>query len=412
MKKRKDTRGVTSESPPDSIWTFLLIVGLALALCALLKVPTLFYPGDEMDEQIYWQLAENLARGGPYSLQGTELLSHLSPGIYNHPLFHYPPLFPALLVPFVMLGAKSAAVMVSWLGHLLAVLAVALVGRHLLRGRPDAARGLTQPVFWLPLLAVCADPLLMFVSRKLWTDSLLSGLVALSVAVFLIADGKRRVLLLVSGGLLGLAALAKLTALLVVPVYVVALIRRDVSWRSRLGSVVAAVVPIGMLVVPWCVLFYLRCGVFVPSWVKPDAWLIEHNSFVSEFVNRPWYYYALKLPLVMPLLVVVAWAYARDKLAWLDWRVRVAAAWFAVILVAMTMMSVGGYGFQMRQVAPAVTAVYILAACLLAQGDRPVFVMASAFTILLGTVTGALFLSLPKFDEIVSLAEVARFIQF
>jgi hypothetical protein len=192
----------------------------------------------------------------------------------------------------------------------------------------------------------------------------------------------------------------------------VALIRRDVSWRSRLGSVVAAVVPIGMLVVPWCVLFYLRCGVFVPSWVKPDAWLIEHNSFVSEFVNRPWYYYALKLPLVMPLLVVVAWAYARDKLVWLDWRVRVAAAWFAVILVAMTMMSVGGYGFQMRQVAPAVPAVYVLVICLVAQRDRPIFLMASAFTILLGTVTGALFLSLPKFDEIMSLAEIARLIEF
>jgi len=408
MKKRKET----PESRPDSIWTFLLIVGLALALCALLKVPTLFYPGDETDEQIYWQLAENLAQAGPYSLQGSELLSHLSPGIYDHPLFHYPPLFPALLVPFVLLGAKSAAVTVSWLGHLLAVVAVALVGRHVLSGRQDAASGLTAPVFWLPLLAVCADPLLMFVSRKLWTDSLLSGLVALSVAVFLISNGKRRVLLVASGGLLGLAALAKLTALLVVPVYAVALLRRNLSWRSRLGSVVATVVPIGALVVPWVVLFYQRCGVFVPPWVKPDAWLIEHNSFVSEIVSRPWYYYTVKLPLVMPLLAVVAWALVRDRLAWSDWRVRVAVAWFVVTLVALTMMGAGGYGFQMRQVAPAVPAVYVLVICLVAQRDRPIFLMASAFTILLGTVTGALFLSLPKFDEIMSLAEIARLIEF
>jgi hypothetical protein len=412
-KNRKDTRSVTPKPRTDSAWTFLLVLGLALAVCALLKVPSLFYPGDEMDEQIYWQLAVNLAQGHAYSLQGTDLLPRLSPAIYDHPLFHYPPLFPALMVPFVLAGAKSAAITVSWLGHLLAVLAVALVARHLQQDRPDGAGSVTSPAFWVPLLAVCADPLLMFVSRKLWTDSLLSGLVALSVAVFVIADGRRRVLLIVSGVLLGLAALTKLTALLVAPVYLVALVRRDLAWRARLGSIAAVIVPAGLLIVPWCILFYLRCGVFIPPWVKPDAWLIEHNPFIEIMVNRPWYYYAVKLSLTMPLLLVVGWILVRDRLAWWpEWRIRVAAAWFLVILVGTTVMGANGYGFQMRHVAPAVTAVYLLLASQMAQRERPTLLMAAGFTILIGTVTGALYMSVPEFDEIKSLAEVARLIEF
>ena len=143
---------------------FFLILALALLICAFLKVPTLHYPHAELDERIYWQLAENLAQKGQYSLQGTELLGTLPPGIFNHPLFHHPPLFATLLIPFVLVGAKDAAVVASWLGHLLAVLAVALVGRHALR-RSVGANTFTSPVFWVPLLGICTDPLLLFVSR-------------------------------------------------------------------------------------------------------------------------------------------------------------------------------------------------------------------------------------------------------
>ncbi len=396
-----------------STGSYVLLVGLALAVCALLKAPTLYYPGDETDEKIYWQLAENLAQGRPYSLQGTALLTDLSPGIYDHPLFHHPPLFPALLVPFVLLGARHAAVVVPWFGHLFAVLAVALVARHALRGRPAAPTNLAAAAYLLPVVGVCADPLLVFVSRKLWIDSLLAGLVALSMAAFLIADGRRRVSLAASGTLLGLAALAKLSALLVLPIYIVAIVvRRDGDWRARVGSMGAIALPVGLLVVPWCVLFYLRCGVFVPPWVKPDAWLIEHYPFVKALVSRPWYYYAVKLPLVMPLVGVAAWTLLRDGAAWRDRGVQVSAAWFVVLAGAITLMGVDGYGFQMRHLAPAVTAVYVLLALLIARGDRPVLVVASVWAILVGTVTGAMYLLLPRLDEILSLAEVARVIRF
>lgn len=67
-------------------------------------------------------------------------------------------------------------------------------------------------------------------SRRLWIDSLLAGLVSLAVATVLLADGKRcRTVLAIGGAFLGLGALAKLTALVLVPVVLVAAIRRDAT---------------------------------------------------------------------------------------------------------------------------------------------------------------------------------------
>jgi hypothetical protein len=157
----------------------------AAAVCFFLKCPSLLYPRTEGDERIYWQLANNLAHNGDYSLRGSAVLKELSPHMYDRSLFHHPPLFPALLSLFVMAGMENAAVLVSWLGHVLAVLAVAIIGRHVLEqgshGATEVApyRLITAPAFWLPVLGVAADPLLMFVSRRIWIDSLLSGLVAL-----------------------------------------------------------------------------------------------------------------------------------------------------------------------------------------------------------------------------------------
>ena len=95
-----------------------------------MKGPSLLYPRTEGDERIYWQLAQNLANGGDYTLRGSALLKELSAYIYDRPLFHHPPLFPALLSLFAIADMENAAVLVSWLGHVLVVIAVAIIGRH------------------------------------------------------------------------------------------------------------------------------------------------------------------------------------------------------------------------------------------------------------------------------------------
>jgi hypothetical protein len=377
-----------------------------------LKLPSLRYPLAEGDERIYWQLAENLAQGGKYTLQGTGLIRELSPYMYDRPLFHHPPLFPALLIPFVLTGSKSAAVLVSWLGHFLAIIAIALVGRDILLRLP-ADRHISAPVFWLPVLGLSADPLLLFVSRRLWIDSLLAGLVSLAAAVVFIASGKRRRAMLAAGGiLLGLAALAKLTALILIPVVLFAGIRRDATWKGRAISTAVILLPIVTLVAPWMILFYLEYGVMVPSWVKPDARLMELFPFVRVAVERPWYYYAVKVAQIMPLSLIAAWLLIRERHLWRNEAVQVAAAWFSIVVVTLTLMGIGGYGFQMRHITSSITAIYMLVMVALLEREQPVLLMVCGFSMLVGTVTGAMHLLTPEFDEIVSLLRIAGLVSF
>lgn len=391
---------------------FVLLCCAAVLVCAVLKLPGLLYPPTEADEQIYWQLAENLANRGTYTLRGSDLLGSLSAYIYDRPLFHHPPLFAALLVPFVLTGTQGAAVLVSWLGHCLSVIAVAVIGRHALRRTPAGAT-VTSPRFWLPVLGAAADPLMMFVSKRLWIDSLLAGLVAVAVAMLIVAEGRRRRMTLAFAGLLlGLAALAKLTALILVPVFLFAVLRTDSTWRERGASMLSIFLPVGLLVVPWMVVFYAQSGVFIPSWVKPDEKLMEIFPFLRVAVARPWYYYLGTLPLIMPLALVPVWVLARERALWGNRPIQIAVAWFSIILLAQTLLGAEGYGFQMRHIAPAVSAVYVLVLLALLERERPALLMVCGFAILVGAVTGAMHLLVPEFDEMLSLAKIGGLVLF
>jgi 4-amino-4-deoxy-L-arabinose transferase-like glycosyltransferase len=386
-------------------WHFVLVCGVALLLCAVLKLPALLYPPTETDEQIYWQLAENLGRRGEYTLRGSPLLTSLSSHIYDRPVFHHPPLFAAALVPFVLADNPRAAVVVSWAGHFLVIIAVALIGRQLVlvQGTTDylAAR------FWMPVLGVTTDPLLAFISRRLWIDSLLAGLVAMACAALVLAAGPRRMRwLLVSGVLLGLAGLAKLTALMLLPVLVLFAAREMHDWRSRFRAAAAIVGPVVLLVVPWLAIFYQHTGVLVPSWVKPDAQLMEIYPFLRTAVDRPWYYYVTTLAFIAPVTVIAVWAGVRHREMWPQRTFRFAVSWLIVFVTAQTVLGAGGYGFQMRHVAPAVAAIYVLLLAALFQRERPVLLFLSGAAILAGTVTGAMHLLVPELDELLTLQTI------
>jgi hypothetical protein len=413
-KRRPVDRSSKSHVPRtgDSTREFVLFCCAAVVICLFLKIPSLFYPRTEGDERIYWQLAQNLADGAGYTLRGTPLLKELSPYMYDRPLFHHPPLFAILLTPFVVNGMENAAVVVSWLGHALVVLAVAVVGRRTLaHSAHDGA--LTSPAFWVPVIGVSADPLLMFVSRRIWIDSLLAGLVALSIALLVTAGGpRRRLTLAAAGALLGLAAFAKLTALVVIPVFLLVCLRDEDTWTARAASLGACLLPAALFVVPWLVVFYLRTGAVVPPWVKPDAALMQMYPFVRVAVERPWYYYAVKLVLIMPIALVTVWALARESTLWANRTIQIAALWFFIFTGTLTFLGINGYGFQMRHIAPAVGALYVLALVMLLERDRPVLLMVCSFTMLIGTVTGAMHLMAPQFDEIVSFARFAGLLDY
>ena len=394
-----------SPAPASPAWHFALVCGVAILLCAVFKLPCLLYPPGEADEQIYWQLAENLAHRGEYTMRGSPLLPSLSNQIYDRPIFHHPPLFAAALVPFVRAGAPRAAVVVSWGGHFLVILAVALIARHVAirQGAVDylAAR------FWLPVLGVATDPLLAFVSRRLWIDSLLAGLIALACASVVLADGRhRRRWLAGAGVLLGLAGLAKLTALILVPVLVFFAIRGQAARTERLRSAAALLIPILVLVVPWLVVFYQQTGVVLPTWVKPDATLMEIYPFLRTAVERPWHYYLTTLLVIAPVLAITVWAALSNRSLWPERTFQLAAAWFVVFVVVQTILAADGYGFQMRHVAPASAAIYVVLLTALVQRESPVLVFLSSAAILVGTVTGAMHLLVPELDELLTLKTI------
>ena len=408
----RDSRPHEPSRRAHSTRGFVLFCCAAAAVCVVLKCPSLLYPRTEGDERIYWQLADNLAHNGDYSLRGSAVLKELSPYMYDRPLFHHPPLFPALLSLFAMAGIENAAVLVSWLGHVLVVIAVAVIGRHVLE-RSAADESITSPAFWLPVLGVAADPLLMFVSRRIWIDSLLSGLVALSVALLVSAEGpRRRMMLAIAGGLLGLAGLAKLTALILLPVLGFFAVRDEETWKQRAAAAATILLPVALFVIPWLVVFYQRNGVFVPSWVKPDSTLMQMYPFVRLAVERPWYYYPAKLILIMPLAPVALWALIRERALWSNRTIQIAASWFLAVLITFTYLGIDGYGFQMRHIAPAVAALYVIVLMLVIERERPVLLMICGFAMLVGAATGAMHLLAPQFDEIVSLARVAGLLDY
>ena len=390
---------------------FIVFCCAAVLVSALLKLPSLRYPQGEGDERIYWQLAENLTEGGTYTLQGSALLKELSPYMYDRPLFHHPPLFPALLVPFVLTGSKSAAVLVSWLGHAFTIIAVALVGRHIL-GRLSNNAHISLPAFWLPVLGVSADPLSCLCRGASGSTACLAALRhSQSQLSSLRAANDRRTILAIGGALLGLAALAKLTALIVAPVVLMAGVCGDETMEA--AGDIGGGDPRGRNPdrAPWMILFYLEYGVLTPSWVKPDARLMELFPFVRVAVERPWYYYGAKLVQIMPLVLVPGGSCCANGTCGCSRRF-VLQRVFGIVVTTLTVMGVAGYGFQMRHITPAIAAVYVVVLAALLERERPVLLMVCGFSMLVGTVTGAMHLLAPEFDEIVSLLRAAGVVSF
>ena len=75
-------------------------------------------------------------------------------------------------------------------------------------------------------------------------------------------------------------------------------------------------------------------------------------------------------------------------------------------------MGVTGYRFQMRHIAPAVTALYVIVLEMVIERERPLLLMLSGVAMLVGTVTGAMHLLAPQFDEIVSLARFTGLLDY
>ena len=391
--------------PAQHALAYILLVFIFLSV--LIKIPTLRYPHQENDEIIYTTLAQSLITRGEYSLQGTEILSKLSPTIYDHPLFNHPPLFPALLTPFVLLSDINHAVLISWLGHILAIIGVGLIIQHASRHSKDPPR-VTDMVFWLPLLAVTADPLLLFVSRKLWIEGILCGLFTFSAALLIIAEDSkwRRTLLFSVGITLGLAALAKISVLALLPVYLYAM---HLFFRKRgvfVSSCLWLLLPVAALTAPWFVAFYMKCGVFLPDWINPDPWSMDRFPLMKEWANRPWYFYLIKTPLLIPVLPLCLYRLLRTKSLLAERSARIALLFILCHVTVLSLLGARGLGFQLRHLTVIGPMISVLVYHTLPEKAlRPWLNLAFVLCIFVGAVGGLMYLLAPNFDDLMVLTD-------
>ncbi|MBN1901914.1 DUF2029 domain-containing protein [Candidatus Sumerlaeota bacterium] len=397
----------------DNLSYCCLMIFLFSFFSIVLKLPQWNFPHEETDEEIYWRLTENFLQTGNYSLKGTEILPTLSPFIYDRPFFHHPPLFVFLLIPFVKFGSPQSAVVISWLGHLLSIFAVGII----ILGMSDREDSSFREFFWIPLLGVAIDPILTFVSTNLWIDGLMTGLLSFSLAlVFLSLRSKKESLLLILGGVfLGLAALAKLMALLAVPLGLLLIFLPPGSFRAKLYRCLFFLAPIAVLTIPWFAVFYSHYGTLLPSWIKPDEWLINSNPFIQAAVTRPFYYYFLKTCLIQPMIFIFLFFYAAQMMKKEKSLFYLPLVWFLLFLGISTLQGLGGWGYQMRYVAPAFPPVYLmLYAFLLRLSDErkrrllPLVIAALFFAALQATV----YVFWSDYEEFFSFFEITGLVKF
>ena len=395
-------------SPRPGLPSVMAIMLAFILISMFIKVPLLRYPHEENDEIIYTTLAKSLLTRGTYSLQGTEILSRLSPTIYDHPIFHHPPLFPALLVPFVAADARGAAVVISWLGHALAILGVGLVIRQALQARKEPF-SITELACWLPLLAVTADPLQIFVARKLWIEGIFTGLFTISAAFLLLApESKRpRLWLTLSGLGLGMAALAKISVLALAPVYVYALHLFFHKKGWFFAACCFCLLPAAALTLPWFVYFYEKCGVFLPDWINPDQWSMEHFPLMKEWANRPWYFYLIKAPLLIPVLPLCLYCFWRDRSILKQPSARIAFLFVLCQILVLSWVGARGLGFQLRHLTLITPVIYIFLhhALPARSAERPVLVIAFVLCVFVAAVQGLMYLLAPNFDDLLLLTD-------
>jgi len=399
--------------------SFLWFTLVAIALATALKAPTWGLTHKEPDEVIYWTLAHSLLERGEYGLQGTRLLEILPAEMYDRPLFHHPPLYPLALVPFAAADAWSAAIVVSWLGHALAIVAVGLVV-----ARPCRSRGVpaTSFAFWLPLLAIALDPIFLFTSRKLWIDALLGGLTFLAVACALAArDGPHERRWLVGAGVtLGLACLAKLTAVLALPAIVAAILwpRRDGPGRTgrtartrstprglALGLVGA---PALLLTAPWFAVFWAEYGTLLPWWSRPSAEMITRDPLIRAAVSQGPLYYLARLACVQPLFAVATLlavcSAARRRTA-----ARVALVLAATFVLGLTLIAqAGGSPHFLRYLIPMFPCAAVLLGAVLVEGSarlRSWALFAATACIAYSAASSVPYLLTSKGNELFSLLE-------
>jgi len=401
-------KSITAPPPRDRVdrWRYLAICGMIVVLCVALKLPSLFWPRLEYDERIYIELTANWHFNGAYSLRGTPVLGELPPSIYDKPLFHHPPLLALLLRPIVAARSAQWAILPSWLGHVLSVVGVAMAVWSLRRPNWSGV----ELALWLPVLGVAVDPNLAFCARKVWPDNLSGGFSALAMGLWFVAADRRSVGWAVAGGVaLGLAGLAKLLCLVILPAGLLVLASgQGLVTRQRWTLGLAAAASALVVVAPWLIWFFAEYGSLLPTWIRPDTALRTASTHVDREMGRAWHFYIAETIKVAPVMLVVFVVYVLGLRRLRTPRKLAPLVWVALVFAALLVAWRQGHGMQMRYLTPAVPGLYVMMGLALGvvPSRRSLLPAVMLVLVVYGAVWTGFYLLDGRFDEIVAVPEM------
>jgi 4-amino-4-deoxy-L-arabinose transferase-like glycosyltransferase len=237
------------------------MLATVLAAIALRAAAMTFGSGQFEDPDNYLTLARSLAAGEGLSLRG-------------HPTAYRPPLYPIVLMPFVLLLGDGA---ISGIAILHLGLGAATVGLTAFVGR---RWGLSCRRALLAAFIVALDPVLVWQSRFVMTETL-SAFLLTAVLAGLTVPGWLGAMF---GGLLfGLSALARPSTLPGAALTIVAALwLHPGSRRERFAHSLILALSLGTALVPWMVRNALVFGV--------PVWTTTHGGYTLALANNQVYY--------------------------------------------------------------------------------------------------------------------------
>jgi len=228
---------------------------------------------------ILWQYRETLTRDDDnYGEIATNLRQQSVFGLGQNlatPTAFRPPLYPILLAGS-MIGDKISPLQIGTLHLLLGLLTILLVYQlaqqyGLPRGAPLAA------------LLVAVDPILLFQSTRIMTETLATLLaVAVLYSLSHLNQKRRWTNALISGSVLGLSILCRPTFLIWLLLCLLALIILEPNWRQRLRLASALLAGAVLVVAPWTIRNMIQFR-------RPIA-LTTHGGYTLLLGNNPVFY--------------------------------------------------------------------------------------------------------------------------
>ncbi len=268
------------------------------------------------------------------------------PEIYDRPIFIHPPLYPYTLALFQRFFGPHRAVLLSAFGHALAIALLALLVR---RWAGDGVALVSAGLLAVEAMSfICAE--------RLWIESMLQATVtgAMLAAVWSAERGGVR-RFAIAGACLGMAGLTKQPAGALLPAVAVTwmLAPNRPAVRDCAAYLLASALP----VVLWMVITAVVSGELLIVGL-PSQWSIENTPYIRQSLGRSPAYYVFGLLFASPVLL-----YALPGLLEVRRRrwVWTPLTWAGSMLFVMTLIALGGMGYQLRHLVPMIPALCVLA---------------------------------------------------